>query len=92
MAGRITISPEHVEQIAKQFKQSSEESRQIVSNLTSVVQSMESEWEGVTKQRFIKEFQEADKQMKSFVQILDSISEELISISQKFRSIDQSHS
>ncbi|GIP21551.1 MULTISPECIES: WXG100 family type VII secretion target [Paenibacillus] len=91
MAGRITISPEHVEQIAKQFKMSSEESRQIVSNLANAVQGMEHEWEGVTKQRFIKEFQEADKQMKSFVQILDSISEELIAISQKFRSIDQSH-
>ncbi|USB31985.1 WXG100 family type VII secretion target [Paenibacillus sp. YPG26] len=92
MAGRITISPEHVEQIAKQFKMSSEESRQIVSNLTNAVQGMENEWEGVTKQRFIQEFQEADKQMQSFVQILDSISEELLSISRKFRSIDQNHS
>ncbi|MBP2001000.1 WXG100 family type VII secretion target [Paenibacillus shirakamiensis] len=89
MSGRITISPEQVEQIARQFKQSSEESRQIVLGLTQAVQGMESDWEGVTKQRFIQEFEEADKQMKYFAQILESISEELNSISQRFRSIDQ---
>lgn len=90
MAGRITISPEQVDQVAAQFKQSSEESRQIIAGLTHSIQQMEGEWEGMSKERFVQQFQEADKQMKSFMFILENISQELTLISQKFRTIDQS--
>lgn len=90
MSGRILISPEQVDQVANQFKQSSEQSQQIVSSLTQSINGMEGQWEGMTKQRFFTEFQEASKQMQSFVQTLNSISTELTAIAQKFRSVDQS--
>ncbi|WP_036647701.1 WXG100 family type VII secretion target [Paenibacillus pini] len=89
MAGRILITPEQVDQVANQFKQSGEQSQQIVSTLTQAIHGMEGQWEGMTKQRFFQEFQDANKQMQSFVQILNSISQELTAIATKFRSVDE---
>ncbi|MDO7905719.1 WXG100 family type VII secretion target [Paenibacillus sp. JX-17] len=89
MAGRILITPEQVDQVANQFKSSGEQSQQIVSQLTSSIQGMEGQWEGMTKQRFFQEFQEASKQMQQFVTTLNSISQELTAIANKFRTVDQ---
>lgn len=89
MAGRILITPEQVDQVANQFKQSAEQSQQIVSSLTQSIQGMEGQWEGMTKQRFFQEFQEAGKQMQGFVQTLGMISQELSVIANKFRTVDQ---
>jgi WXG100 family type VII secretion target len=50
---------------------------------------MEGQWEGMTKQRFFQEFQEASKQMQAFVTTLNSISQELTAIANKFRTVDQ---
>ncbi|WP_106765957.1 WXG100 family type VII secretion target [Paenibacillus faecalis] len=90
MAGRILITPEQVEQVANQFKQSSEQSQQIVNSLTQSVNGMEGQWDGMTKQRFFQEFQEASRLMNSFVLTLESISTELKAIAQKFRMADES--
>ncbi|WP_342555561.1 WXG100 family type VII secretion target [Paenibacillus sp. FSL R7-0652] len=89
MAGRILVTPEQLDQVSNQFKQSGEQSQQIVSTLTQSITSMEGQWEGMTKQRFFQEFQEASKQMQSFVQTLNSISVELSAIANKFRTADQ---
>ncbi|ADM69831.1 WXG100 family type VII secretion target [Paenibacillus sp. SEL3] len=89
MAGRILITPEQVDQVANQFKQSGEQSQQIVSSLTQSISGMEGQWEGMTKQRFFQEFQEASKQMQAFVTTLNSISQELTAIANKFRTVDQ---
>ncbi|MCE5170436.1 WXG100 family type VII secretion target [Paenibacillus profundus] len=89
MAGRILVTPEQIDQVANQFRQSGDQSQQIVSTLTQSIQGMEGQWEGMTKQRFFQEFQEASKQMQSFVQTLNTISEELKAIAQKFRTVDE---
>ncbi|WP_374015705.1 WXG100 family type VII secretion target [Paenibacillus thiaminolyticus] len=89
MAGRILITPEQMDQVANQFKQGGEQSQQVVSGLTQAIQGMEGQWEGMTKQRFFQEFQEASGQMQAFVQTLNGISEELRTIANKFRTIDQ---
>jgi len=89
MSTRILITPEQVDQVANQFRQSGEQSQQIVSSLTQAINGMEGQWEGMTKQRFFQEFQEANKQMQAYVQTLNSISQELTAIAAKFRTVDQ---
>ncbi|UHA73838.1 WXG100 family type VII secretion target [Paenibacillus sp. 481] len=88
MSRRILITPERVEDVAKQFKQGSEQSQELISVLTQAVQSMEGEWDGVTKQRFFQQFQEANQQMQLFVHMLNTIDSELSAIAQKFRTVD----
>lgn len=64
MAGRILITPEQVDQVANQFKQSGEQSQQIVSSLTQSISGMEGQWEGMTKQRFFKSFRKPASKCK----------------------------
>lgn len=89
MSGRITVSPEQIEEMARQFLEGGEQSRQILAGLVRMVQNMEQDWEGLAKQRFFYEFQEADKQMQALVHLLESIGQELAAMSHKFRAIDQ---
>ncbi|MBA4496409.1 WXG100 family type VII secretion target [Paenactinomyces guangxiensis] len=86
---RILITPEEVEQVAQQFKAKREESSQIINVLNQQIQGLEGQWDGMTKQRFFQDFQEARKNMENFVHLLDNISQALTQIATKFRQTDQ---
>jgi WXG100 family type VII secretion target len=86
----IKISPEEVEAVAKQVRASKEQSQQIINGLTQKIHALEANWEGMSKQKFAQDFQTAQKSMNQFVQLLDSIANELTHIAAKFRQADQS--
>lgn len=86
---KILITPEEVDQVSSQFKQSAEQSQQLVDHLKSAVEGMQGQWEGMTQQRFFQEFQEAQTQMRSFVDLLNNVSTELSQIAERFRQVDQ---
>ncbi|WP_232699381.1 WXG100 family type VII secretion target [Brevibacillus daliensis] len=85
---RILITPDQVDEVANQFTQGKEQSQEIIQRLNQQINQMEGQWDGMTKQKFFQEFQEANKQMTSFVQLLESISQELRNIATKFRQAD----
>ena len=86
----IRISPDQVDQIAGQFKQSAEQSQQIIARLQASINNLQSQWEGATQQRFYADFETAKRQMESFVQLLTSVGTDLTGIANKFRVTDQS--
>ena len=73
----IKISPDHVRSVASQFRQKSSESGNMVSQLKSAVSGMESEWEGMAKQRFFNDYTSWTQQMQKYVEMLDGIATEL---------------
>ena len=85
---RIKISPEQVRQLSGQFKQASQESQQIFNNLSSSVNNIQGEWEGVTQQRFFQEYEQWKTSMSQFVQLLDSIGAQLDTVAARFESVD----
>ncbi|OAJ72495.1 type VII secretion protein EsxA [Brevibacillus sp. SKDU10] len=85
---RILISPDQVDEVASQFQQSKEQSQQVIDRLNQQIHQMEGQWDGMTKQKFFQEFQEANRQMTGFVLLLESISNELHAIATKFRQAD----
>ncbi|MFM1652484.1 WXG100 family type VII secretion target [Brevibacillus sp. B_LB10_24] len=87
---RILITPDQVDAVANEFRQGREQSQQIIDRLNQQVNNMEGQWDGMTKQRFFQEFQEANKQMSNFLQLLESISQELTQIAARFRQADES--
>lgn len=89
MAQRILVTPEQLEQVANQFKSSSEQSQQMISRLQQQVNGLQGQWDGMTKQRFFTDFQNAQKQMNTYVQLLESINQELKTIANRFRQADQ---
>jgi len=89
MARRIRISPDQVRQVGNQFKQASQQSREMVSRLENTVNSLEPEWEGLTKERFYQEFQQWRTSMNQFVELLDGIGQQLDAIAARFEAADQ---
>ncbi|MCM3785238.1 WXG100 family type VII secretion target [Neobacillus mesonae] len=87
---RIDVPPERIQEISQQFAQASVLSSNMISNLNGHILSLQSQWAGITQERFFQEFQVARGQMEKFTTSVSSIGEELHSISVKFTEADQS--
>jgi len=74
---RITISPEQIRQVSNQFKNAGQQSQQTFSQLTNMVNGMQGEWEGMTKERFFQEFEQWKSAMTQFIQLLEDMSRQL---------------
>ena len=86
---RIKITPDQVRQVGNQFKQASQQSNEMVSRLQNTMNSMEPEWEGLTKERFYQEFQQWRTSMNQFVELLNGIGQQLDAIAARFEAADQ---
>jgi WXG100 family type VII secretion target len=86
---RIKITPDQVRQVGNQFKQASQQSNEMVSQLQNTMSGMEGEWEGLTKQRFYQEFQQWRTSMNQFVELLNGIGQQLDAIAARFEAADQ---
>ncbi|MCI1696621.1 WXG100 family type VII secretion target [Aneurinibacillus aneurinilyticus] len=88
MSMRILVTPEELEGIAQQFKNGSDASRQQTAQLYQALQSLEGKWDGATKKRFFDQFEQSRRHMEAYVQLLDSIDQELRAIATRFRQAD----
>lgn len=86
---RIKVTPEQVHEVANQFKQASQQSQDMVSRLQSTMNSLQPEWEGMTQQRFYGEYEQWKTSMNQFVQLLQSIGQQLDAIADRFAAADQ---
>ncbi|MGC6589013.1 WXG100 family type VII secretion target [Paenibacillus sp. Dod16] len=89
MSNRILVTPEQLEQVSTQFAQSGQLSSDMVERLQRSIHEMEGQWQGMTRERFFGDYQQARATMIKFVECLQSISTELKQISVKFRSTDE---
>jgi WXG100 family type VII secretion target len=86
---RIKVTPEQVHQIASQFKQSSQQSQDMVTRLQQTMSGLQPEWEGMTQQRFYSDYEQWRQSMTQFVQLLSSIGQQLDQIADRFAAADQ---
>jgi len=86
---RIRVTPEQVREVAKQFKTAGQQSDGIVRDLERATTSLQSEWEGMTQQKFYSEYDQWRKQMNHFTQLLTDIARQLDEIAIRFERADQ---
>lgn len=86
---RIKITPEQVRGVSNEFNQASGQSQEMVTRLTSSIQTLSTDWEGMTKERFYNEFTQWQNSMKQFVTLLQGISKQLEQIAGRFETVDQ---
>jgi len=86
---RILITPEEMDQIAKQFLDGASQSEQLTSKLNSAISSLQSQWDGATQSKFIQRYEVDKKNMQTYIENLKAISEELKTIANRFRQADQ---
>ncbi|MEX3615935.1 WXG100 family type VII secretion target [Paenibacillus glucanolyticus] len=89
MSNRILVTPEQLEQVSAQFAQSGQLSSDMVERLQQSIHEMEGQWQGMTRERFYGDYQQARSIMIQFVESLHKISTELKQISGKFRTTDE---
>ncbi len=89
MAQRIKITPEQVRQVANQFKQASQQSQEIVNRLQATMNNLQPDWEGITQQRFYGEYEQWRTSMNQFIQLLQSIGQQLDAIAERFAAVDR---
>lgn len=85
----IRISPDQVRNVANQFRQKSNDSATMASQLQSAVNGMESQWEGMAKQRFYSDFAQWNQQMQKYAELLSNIGAELDKIATTIETTDQ---
>lgn len=90
MVQQIQINPQRVREVAKKFLESSQQSNQMVSTMTTSVNGLQGEWKGMANQGFMGDFQRWQKDMKSYVELLQGIGTQLNQIAQEFENVDRS--
>ncbi|WP_434752638.1 WXG100 family type VII secretion target [Paenibacillus amylolyticus] len=87
---RIVVPPEKLQEVSNQFAQAAEQSRNMISNLSRHISSLQSQWSGITQEHFFQNFQVAHRQMTNFSTTVFSIGTELNTIATRFAQADQS--
>ncbi len=85
----IRISPEQVRQAATQFKSKSEESRQMMTQLTATWQRVRDVWAGSTANDVDMKMAEWKKQMQSHVELLAHVGNRLNELAKEFEDFDR---
>jgi len=86
---RILITPDQVDDVARQFEQAAEESNNMVSRLQSTMGTLDAEWDGVAQQRFYQDWQQWHGDMLRYGELLQNIAQQLHAVAARFRAADE---
>lgn len=89
MSKRIKVDPEHLNEIGKKFIACSEQNIAMANELKGLIEGLDGQWEGNTRERFHKAYQDADTQFAGVSEILQQVGEELQAIAQRFKTVDE---
>lgn len=56
--------------------------------MSQIIETLNAEWEGVSQQRFRTEAEETKAQLVNFIQMMNSMEQELMSIAARFAEAD----
>lgn len=85
----IIVSPAQLRQVSGQFRQESQNSRDLIQRLDTSLNSMQAEFQGMTSRSFYSNFQASKTNMNQFVQLLEQVAQEMDAIAQRFEAADQ---
>ncbi|RAR45504.1 WXG100 family type VII secretion target [Paenibacillus sp. MDMC362] len=88
MPGRIEVSLEELRRAAADIRSGSDYGGELVARLSQVIETLNAEWEGVSQQRFRTEAEETKAQLMNFIQMMNSMEQELMSIAARFAEAD----
>ncbi|WP_435924039.1 WXG100 family type VII secretion target [Paenibacillus sp. DYY-L-2] len=90
MSNRIKIEPEQIKKIGDRFLQCCESNLTMAKELKSLIDGLEGNWEGKSREKFYSSYQDAHKQLESASTLLKSVGTELNAIAERFRKTDES--
>jgi WXG100 family type VII secretion target len=87
---RIVMPHEEVRTAGAKFQEQAQLTTAAISTLTNAVMSLD--WEGLTQQAFYQRFEQAQKLMKEYTDLLTVINQDLVAIADRFKAADESGS
>ncbi|MFX3623223.1 MAG: WXG100 family type VII secretion target [Ectobacillus sp.] len=81
---KIRIKPEQVMEVAKQFQQAQQQAQTLASGLRKSIYNLESQWNGVTREKFFQSFQQSNKIIEQYSRTLHEVEGTLKEIIRKF--------
>lgn len=88
MSGRIEVSLEELRRAAADIRSGSDYGGELVARMSQIIETLNAEWEGVSQQRFRTEAEETKAQLVNFIQMMNSMEQELMSIAARFAEAD----
>lgn len=88
MSGRILVSPDDLRRAAAEVRSSSQHGGELVLRLSRIMETLNAEWEGVSQQHFAAEAAQTKAQLQQFIQMLQGMEQELVSIAARFAEAD----
>jgi WXG100 family type VII secretion target len=85
---RIVMPHEEVRQAGAKFGEQAQVTLTAVSALRNALGSLD--WEGLTQQSFFQRYEQAQKLMNEYTELLNTINKDLVVIADRFRDADQS--
>lgn len=89
MSSQIKVTPQQLRAAASQFKSSSQQSQEMINRLNQQITSMQSDWAGMSAQKFYNDFQQWKSTMTQFVTLLNEIGGQLEAIATRFEQADR---
>jgi WXG100 family type VII secretion target len=90
MAKQIRINPDELDAVAEQVRKSRAQSADLINNLKKSILGLQNQWEGTTQTRFYSTFTAAQKEMDSYLRLLEDVATDMKNIATKFRQTDES--
>lgn len=85
----IKVTPEHLMHLSRQMEQGRQELENICSNLTSGIMAIQSQWDGVTRERFFYDFEQSRLVLENALEGMLNSSQDLREIAERFEQADK---
>lgn len=87
---RIRVTPEQLHAAASEYHSASQQTQEMVNRLTTTMNRLQPDWEGVTQQRFYADYEHWRLAMGQLAQLLQGIGQQLDTIAERFVTVDGS--
>ncbi len=89
MADRITITPDELRSSSQTFNSKADEITDILEQLRSEVDSLESTWDGAAQDSFFQSYEEMNQTLVQFPEILQGIAQQLTAVADTLEQTDE---
>lgn len=89
MSGQIRVTPEVLQDRARQYGQASNDINTILGNLQRLQDTLRGEWEGAAFQGFDQQFNELKPKVQNFAELMQQINTQLDKTAQAMQQNDQ---
>lgn len=88
MANQIRISPEQMMMRSREYQTEADNIQEIIDKMTSLLDALQSEWEGAASESFANQFEELKPSFLNMKELVETISHQLSQTAEAMEQMD----